>query len=251
MTKKATPVNGSKVNIKELFLGLQTRLLADLEVSRRIITHPSTKGDASEINWLGMMQVHLPSRYQARKAFVLDAHGNLSDQLDVVIFDRHYCPLLLNKDEAMYVPAESVYAVLEVKQELNKGYVEYAGNKIGSVRRLHRTSVPIQHAGGTFPAKPHFNILGGVLTLGSDWKSGIGAPLKKALAALPVPNRLDFGCVLQHGGFEATYSPSGATDVETSASDTALVFFFMRLLSRLQSLGTVPALDLHEYTRYL
>ena len=41
----------------------------------------------------------------------------------------------------------------EAKQAINNNQVEYAQAKVATVRRLHRTSLPIPHAGGTFPPK--------------------------------------------------------------------------------------------------
>lgn len=240
-----------KIDLKQLFLGLQNQLSVHLEVNRQNIPHPTAKGDTSEVNWLGMLDKHLPSRYQAKKAFVLEADGNLSEQIDVVVFDRHYCPLLFNQDGALYVPAESVYAVFEVKQALNKGYIEYAGEKVASVRKLRRTSTTIPHAGGMYPPKPPFNILAGILALDSDWSPGIGAPLIDALSSLPESNQLDLGCSLRHGSFEVVYENGQPPTLDTSDKETALVFFFMRLLHRLQLLGTVPAIDLREYTKNL
>ena len=98
-----------------------------------------------------MFNDHLPIRYRTEKSFVVDSKGRLSDQIDAVIFDGQYSPLVLNHAGLLYVPAESVYAVFEVKQTLSKAHVEYAGDKARSVRRLERTSVPIHHAGGVYP----------------------------------------------------------------------------------------------------
>jgi hypothetical protein len=36
-------------------------------------------------------------------------------------------------------------------------------------------------------------------------------------------------------------------EVETSTRETALIFFFVRLLHRLQRVGTVPAMDILKY----
>lgn len=240
-----------KIDIKTLFLGLQDQLAADLEVCRRNIFHPGTKGDAAEINWLGMLEEHLPSRYQAKKAHVIDADGEMSDQIDVVIFDRHYCPLLFNQAGALYVPAESVYAAFEVKQTLSKEYIEYAGDKIASIRKLRRTSALIPHAGGVFSPKTPFGILGGILTLESEWNPGLGKPFSDLILSLPEYRRLDLGCSLQHGAFETIVNSGEPVKAEVSEQKTALVFFFMRLLHRLQQLGTVPAIDLREYTKDL
>jgi hypothetical protein len=240
-----------KQDLKELFLSLQTQLSSTLEVNRQVIPHAPTKGSASEADWLKMLDKYLPSRYQAKKAFVLDIDGNLSEQIDVVIFDRHYCPLFFHHEEAAYVPAESVYAVFEVKQTLNKGHIEYAGQKVASVRKLRRTSTNIPYAGGFYPPKTPFRILSGILTLDSDWSPGLGMPLIDVLGSLTQDQQLDLGCSLRCGSFEATYAIGQPPELDISYQETALVFFFMRLLHRLQQFGTVPAIDLREYSKSL
>jgi hypothetical protein len=56
----------------------------------------------------------LPSRYQVSKGFVVDSDSMRSEQIDVIIHDRVFSPLLWEDGGYMYVPAESVYAVFEV-----------------------------------------------------------------------------------------------------------------------------------------
>src|SRR5438128_2046395 len=143
--------NGN-IDFKQLFGSLQAELDAKLK-SGRIIQHPGSKGDNSELNWIEMLRQYLPQRYRIEKAFVVDSKGAISEQLDIVVFDAHYSPPIFNTGGTLYVPAESVYAVLEVKPELNKENLEYASQKAASARKLHRTSVEIRHAGGVYPAK--------------------------------------------------------------------------------------------------
>jgi len=121
---------------------------AKLSLNKKILTHPVSKGNASELEWLSMLSSYLPTRYKVEKAFVIDSEGKVSDQIDIVIFDRHYSPFLLRQNGATYVPAESVYAVIEVKPTLNPASIRYTADKAASVRRLKRTSAPIVHAGG-------------------------------------------------------------------------------------------------------
>lgn len=238
-----------KIDLKQLFLKRQIELMSKLDLKRTMIQHPGTKGDASELDWIGMLAVYLPARYCVEKAFVVDCYGELSEQQDVVIYDAQYSPALLKENGVLYVPAESVYAVLEVKQELSKPYITYAGEKIASVRKLHRTSTPIKHAGGEYPAKKHFRILGGLLALDSSWSPALGKPLEAALASLKPEERVDIGCALRDGSFEAAYRENGEVVLDKSQPDTALIFFFLRLVQRLQELGTVPAIDLEHYAR--
>jgi hypothetical protein len=104
--------------------------------------HPVSKGDASEVVWLEMLQTYLPRRYQAAKAHVVDSEGAFSDQIDVVIFDRQYSPFVFSHEGQVVVPAESGYAVFEAKQSIAATETEYAHRKAASVRRLHRTASP-------------------------------------------------------------------------------------------------------------
>jgi hypothetical protein len=240
----------TRVELRNLFLTLQRQLSARLEGGREVITHPGTKGTAAELNWIAMLSDYLPERYEVDSAFVVDADGSLSEQLDVVIFDRQYSPFLFNQDEALYVPAESVYAVLEVKQAMGRDEIIYAGDKIRSVRRLRWTSRSIPHAGGRFEPKAPFVPLGGLLCLESGWNPPFGAPFQDAVGALRPDQRLDLGCVLTHGAFE-TASANGRLTTTVSEPELALVVFFIRLVERLQDLGTVPAIDWTEYARSL
>ncbi len=238
-----------RIDLRRLFLGLQDELALRLTTNRALITHPGTKGDVAELNWRSMLESYLPGRYQVTKAFVLDADGVRSEQMDIVIHDRYYSPLLFNQDGAIFVPAESVYAVMEVKQELSREMVEYAAGKAASVRRLRRTSAPFPYVGGTSDPREPFPILAGLLCLQSTWSPPLGEPLLKALGETPEAGRLDLLCAVQHGSVEVTYDADGVPSVESSASDAALVFLFLRLMERLRAAGNVPAIDLRAYGR--
>jgi hypothetical protein len=240
-----------RVALRELFLQLQKVMIAQLTATRTTLPHPGNKGDATETHWTDMLTTHLPQRYKVRKARVIDHTGALSDAIDVVIFDAQYCPLILEDGDACYVPAESVYAVCEVKQELTKAHVEYAGAKAASVRRLLRTSAPIVHAGGTYAPKQPLPILAGLLTLTSDWTPPLGKSFDAALGGLAAEEELQFGCVLEHGAWECTHDDEGGPRTIVSGAETALISFFLTLLASLQRMGTVPAIDLAEYAKSL
>lgn len=132
--------------LRERFLRLQDTLEHRLR-GDRLIHHEGEKGAASEEGWRQMLADYLPKRYCVAKAFVIDSLGQQSQQLDLVIHDRQFSPFWFNQDKALYIPAESVYAVFEVKQTLDKSTVRYAGKKAASVRNLHRTSDSFVWAG--------------------------------------------------------------------------------------------------------
>lgn len=237
--------------LRDLFESLQDELASSLRTSRSVMSHPTNKGRASEISWLDMLQTHLPNRYNADSGRVVDSNGHLSDAIDIIVFDGQYSPLLFKRDGTCYVPAESVYAVFEVKQELDKGHIEYAGDKAASVRRLKRTTAPIPHAGGEFDPKEPQHILGGILALEDSWSSDFSDRLTGALEGLEEEQHLDLGIALSSGAFETGTDQDDALEVTTSQADVSLVSFFLGLIQALQRLGTVPAIDIAEYAQAL
>jgi hypothetical protein len=235
-------------SLSQLLASLHDDIQQRLGIARQNFGHPGTKGDASEAIWLGLFQKYLPKRYQAEKAHVVDSNGAFSDQIDVVIFDRQYSPFIFYYEDQMIIPAESVYAVFEAKQTINAALVKYAQSKVASVRCLHRTSLPIPHAGGTYPPKPLIHIYGGLLTLESDWSPALGTPLQTSLNKGKGNEFLDLGCVAAHGYFNFN-NQSGLYDVhESEKSATAFLF---NLISQLQLSATVPMIDIQAYAQWL
>jgi hypothetical protein len=237
----------SACSLPTLLTSLHEDIEHQLGRARKTIQHPGIKGATAESVWLKLLKKYLPMRYQADRAHVIDSENTCSDQIDIVIFDRQYSPFIFNYEDSLVIPAECVYAVFEVKQTLDKDNIEYAQEKIASVRRLYRTSKPVVHLQGR-DTKKIYDILGGVLSLGSEWKPFDGAPLKKALAASTHLNRLDLGCAAEAGifGYNAV---TGQYDIKPGGKPgTAFLF---ELIYRLQQLGTAPMLDIHAYGKWM
>lgn len=227
--------------LKEAFVDVQSELALKLKRAAQSISHAGTHGSVNEDHWIEVFRAYLPNRYEVATGIVIDSLGNHSDQIDIIIFDRHFTPTLLDQQNHRYIPAEAVYAVFESKPHFDKSYLEYAGNKAASVRRLHRTSVSIAHAGGVYEPKDHFPILAGIVAPKSSWVDGLSESFRKNL---PVGDqeRLNCGCALDDGAFDIFDA-----DLKIVPTEGALIYFLFRLLSKLQSLGTVPAIDWAAY----
>ena len=241
----------TRAQLPTLLTGLHDMLACELGIARLAIGHSGTKGTVSEGRWIEMLRNHLPTRYQVSNAFVIDSRNQCSDQIDIVIHDRQYSPFVLKYDPALYVPAESVYAVFEVKQEMTVDELKYASQKVASVRRLYRTSLPIPHAGGTYPPKLPERILGGLLCLKSSWSPPFGDSFHKGLKTAQGDERLDLGCAVQDGVFEVIYLDGSLPSTVIHNSEGHLAFFLLRLIARLQFMATVPSLDVMAYARWL
>lgn len=238
----------TKWSLDKLLESLHDDIHQRLEISRKAFAHSVAKGDATEAVWLELLKKYLPERYQAERAFVVDSKGVFSQQIDVVIFDRQYSPFIFKYQEQNIVPAESVYAVFEAKQSVNLEQVKYAQEKIESVRQLYKTSLPIPHAGGTYPPKPPIPIYGGILAFESDWTPPMGQPLIDALNSTDANSRLDIGCIAAHGYF--SYDSFTTTYDFITGNKPATAFLF-KLISQLQFSGTVPMIDVLAYSKWL
>lgn len=236
-----------ELNIKNLFYGLQQQMQQRLETNRGFISHPGSKGDTLETNWKNLLCDYLPQRYSVDSAFIIDCQNNISEQIDVVIYDRQYSPFVFNQDGVKYIPAESVYAIFEVKQDISKDYIIYAAEKAESVRKLQRTSAPIPHAGGYYEPKPLNKIIAGILTVSSVWTPGLGESFKTHISALSGDQKLDIGCSLNAGAFKF----DDENQLIISSTEESLIFFFLNLLIELQKLGTIPAMDILKYAESL
>ena len=233
--------------LRQLFKAKQAEMVACL-LSSSQISHAGEMGNATEENWRELLRTYLPGRYAVDGGFIIDVDGRESQQLDLIVFDRQYSPVLFDAGGVHYVPAESVYGVFEVKQDLSKQHVEYAAIKVASVRRLNRTSAPIIHAGGEYPPKEPPTILGGILTAVSSWSPPFGEPLTKALETLAQEQQLDIGCALQSGAF--TIDRCGDTvAIKSGQADLSLVSFVFWLLAMLQRMGTIPAMDYEQWLK--
>lgn len=234
-------------SLETLLADLHSSVTEQLARARRTMGHPVAKGDVAESVWAQLLAGYLPQRYKVAKAFVCDSEGQFSDQLDVVVYDRQYSPLIFEMDNQVIIPAESVYAVFEAKQEIDAAQVSYAAKKIASVRALKRTSLPVPHIGGSSPPKPLQPIIGGLLTFESGWSPPLGASLAKALAEADDNSRLDIGCIAAHGWFAC--DDAGCHVINDQGKPATA--FLLELIARLQGVATVPMIDIRAYAKWL
>ena len=84
----------NQTNLKNIFYRLQKQMIEKLSSSREIIGHSGAKGNATEINWIEWLDTYLPKRYKVGKAFVVDSHDHISEEIDLVISDQQYSPFV-------------------------------------------------------------------------------------------------------------------------------------------------------------
>ncbi|MEI9812689.1 MAG: DUF6602 domain-containing protein [Acidobacteriota bacterium] len=157
--------DSGQIDISEVFRRVQHEMLARL-TTVRLFEHPTTNGTASELQWLDLLATYLPKRYRASPAFIINAQGQRSRQIDIAIYDQLNSPPIFPHAAGVHIPIECVYAVFEVKSNMNPKTLRDAGEKAGSVRAL----------AGPRAGK----ILAGILSTRAHWGS-------RALSCQPRP----------------------------------------------------------------
>jgi hypothetical protein len=262
------------INIQSLFNGLQKQMEAQLNTNRDNILHPGTKGDSLENVWIEWLRKYMPNRYSIDKAIIIDSEGQLSDQIDLVIYDQQYTPFVFTQNGVHYIPAEGVYAVFEVKPDLEGScvvdgksisHIEYAGRKIESVRKLKRTSTKIIDRGVPKDARPLTKIIGGILTSVNSYKKK--ETIENHFKKLTGLTTTDLGCSVEYGSFYINYggeenqtivNPNNRiqdyyverkyVEINYGERENSLITFFLQLSRYLQqSIGTVAAIDFNAY----
>lgn len=246
------------IDLQELYSQMQREMLAKLKTGSMAVVHPGTKGDETELNWINWFSDYLPKRYMINKGIVIDSAGKQSEQIDIIVYDAQYSYFVFHHDNIVLVPAESVYAILEVKQNLNKAHMEYAAKKVRSVRELFRTSAPIKHAGGEYPPKPLHEIIGGIITTTCDWESPIQPKVAEHIYNKSKLERLDLVCSISDGTFSVennTFLEDFREEINPTIKfcdkDDSLVYLLLSILKKLQDIGTVPAIDFSKYAEVI
>lgn len=252
MKKITKPISQSatKIDLKTLFSGFAQEMRATFKTLGSI-SHGPTKGLCQESEWILWLRRYLPQRYSVGTGFIVDSKGEQSAQQDIIIFDRQYSPLFMVHPDVQYIPAEAVYAVIEVKTNLSKPELLDAAEKISSVKSLYRAPAQdVVHAGGVFPPQQRGRILGFVASYSTVWKGhGIWGNLEKILTV--TSDQIDGGCVLDKGAFSAFYSPKRAIIQHTTSANDALIGFLGLMTEEIKKLGTTPPWDLAEYSSVL
>ena len=103
-------------------------------------TSPGLVGSAREVPTRRKLQHLLPNGIAVGSGCVIDSYSGTSRQMDVVLYEKHLCPVYsINDDPATtYYPCEGVIAVGEIKSRMASTDLDDTFAKIASVKKLRR-----------------------------------------------------------------------------------------------------------------
>lgn len=105
----------------------------------KVITHSGNKGTFRECILNDIIRPFLPMQYGLSSGECFDSSGQVSRQLDIVVYDRLFS-YSIPRGDYMLVPFESAYGEIEVKSFLNKKTLDESLANIESFKSLSRPS---------------------------------------------------------------------------------------------------------------
>ncbi len=123
---------------REVLSSAQKKLSADIQQIRSCVPHSGEKGVLVEERIRSELQKILPEKVGVSHGFVTDASGEISRQLDIILYDRWNTPRILTSGGTQIFPVESTYACGEIKTNLNAETFEDTFKKCESYKSLTR-----------------------------------------------------------------------------------------------------------------
>jgi hypothetical protein len=104
-----------------------------------LMKHNLEKGLGNEQSLRDLLADILPHRYGVAKGKIINSSGEMSRQLDIIIYDSlNYPVLFIDENKNQILPVEGVYGVIEVKTSLTSGLLTEAFDNLFSVYSLHQ-----------------------------------------------------------------------------------------------------------------
>lgn len=106
-------------------------------------SHNPTTGSFREEVWKGMFEQIIPKKFVIEQSVsIIDSEGNISNEVDLAIFDETYTPYIFRYDKLKFIPIEAVAVVIECKStSLDKKNLENWAKSIKSLKTSQESYV--------------------------------------------------------------------------------------------------------------
>ena len=132
--------------LKNIFDNLEQSLYSDMSIR---IEHNLEDGKYREYLVTKVLQKIIPSKYSITNGFIIDSDNNISQEMDVIIYDKNYVPPFFDETYTV-VPIEAVIAVIQVKTTLKSDTLNDSIKNLNSIDKLNsKTGGKIISANGT------------------------------------------------------------------------------------------------------
>lgn len=107
--------------IAQNYLRLEQSIVQELYFQAE---HGTTIGTFREAVWKELFEQIVPKKFVVEQSvFILDSHGSVSKEVDLVILDEMYTPYIFRQGHLKFIPIEAVAVAIECKSENLDGEV--------------------------------------------------------------------------------------------------------------------------------
>ena len=101
-------------DIKENYLKMEKELVTQLNYN--VTNQQLTAGTYREEIWADFFRRIVPKKFNIeRSVFIIDSNENISNEVDIAIYDEQYTPYIFNYGLIKFIPIEAVAAVVQCK----------------------------------------------------------------------------------------------------------------------------------------
>jgi hypothetical protein len=114
MSKNTEP-NDRKVfkKIHDNYKYLNKMMVEEMEIASE---HGGLTGDYREQMWMRLFRSIIPQKFSmAQGVMIIDSEGNVSKEVDIVVYDEQYTPYVFQYNTLKFIPIEAVAVVIECK----------------------------------------------------------------------------------------------------------------------------------------
>ena len=118
----------------------QHKMTTAIAQIRNSIPHAGETGDLVERVFRTQLLEVLPEKVGVSNGFVVDSNGDVSRQMDIILYDRQHTPRIFTSSGAQMFPVESTYACGEIKTDMDSAQLADTFRKCQSYKALSRSS---------------------------------------------------------------------------------------------------------------
>ena len=97
--------------------GLEASLVSQLSLETP--NHHYTTGSYREKVWMKLFKRMIPKKFCINKGvFIIDSFGNISNEVDLAVYDETYTPYIFNYRKIKFIPIEAVLLVVQCKSKV-------------------------------------------------------------------------------------------------------------------------------------
>ena len=105
------------------------------EDKERLI-HAGEFGRLREVVSKGFIRFTIPRRLDIGTGFIMNHIGDVSTQVDLIVYDKNETPLVQDSEKQFFYPVETVCAAGEIKSVLSKNDFKKAINKLARIKEI-------------------------------------------------------------------------------------------------------------------